>query len=284
MSARETAVHAGRARLAYLFSRWPVLSQTFVDNEMLALEAAGWELTVAAVNPPVQDLRHARLDALRAPVLHNPPSAVRRIMEARWRDEGRWPAAIVDDYAARFGGGDESARRCRNALYFADMLPRLGITHVHGHFANQATYSALFLKALSGIGFSLTPQAQDFMVDLRSPELLSEMATQAAFLIAPCDDAQRELEARCPESAGKTVRIYNGIDPAGSGSSAWDGSSSSRDSTICWPPSRWPAAPEWMSGSISWETVHGGNGWNSNAESLGCRIACGFTAVSSSRK
>lgn len=215
MSARETAVHAGRARLAYLFSRWPVLSQTFVDNEMLALEAAGWELTVAAVNPPVQDLRHARLDALRAPVLHNPPSAVRRIMEARWRDEGRWPAAIVDDYAARFGGGDESARRCRNALYFADMLPRLGITHVHGHFANQATYSALFLKALSGIGFSLTPQAQDFMVDLRSPELLSEMATQAAFLIAPCDDAQRELEARCPESAGKTVRIYNGIDPAG---------------------------------------------------------------------
>ena len=215
MSAKENAVQAGRARLAYLFSRWPVLSQTFVDNEMLALEAAGWDLTVAAVNPPVQDLRHARLDALRGPVLHNPPTAVRRIMESRWRDEGRWPTAMVEDYAARFGGGDESARRCRNALYFAEMLPWLGISHVHGHFANQATYSALFLKALSGIGFSLTPQAQDFMVDLRSPELLREMALQAEFLIAPCDDAQRELEARCPESAGKTVRIYNGIDPAG---------------------------------------------------------------------
>jgi glycosyltransferase involved in cell wall biosynthesis len=215
MSARKTGAPDGRARLAYLFSRWPVLSQTFVDNEMLALESAGWKLTVAAVNPPVQELRHARLDALRGPVLHNPPSAVRKAMESRWREDGRWPETMVADYAARFGGGDESARRCRNALYFAEMLPWLGVTHVHGHFANQATYSALFLKALSGIGFSLTPQAQDFMVDLRSPDLLREMLAQAEFVIAPCDDAQRELEARCPESAGKVVRIYNGIDPAG---------------------------------------------------------------------
>ena len=29
-------------RLAYLFSRYPVVSQTFCDSEMLALEAAGF--------------------------------------------------------------------------------------------------------------------------------------------------------------------------------------------------------------------------------------------------
>ena len=202
-------------RLTYLFSRWPVLSQTFVDNEMLALEAAGWDVSVAAINPPVQALRHARLDALRAPVLHNPPPSVRRVMESRARADGRWPAAMVDEFAARFGGGDEAAKRCRNALYFSEILPELGIDHLHIHFANQATYSALFLKALAGLSFSFTPQAQDFMVDLRTPELLREMARESAFIVAPCDDARRELADRCPDSAAKMVRIYNGIDPSG---------------------------------------------------------------------
>ena len=204
-----------RPRLAYLFSRWPVLSQTFVDNEMLALQAAGWEVSVAAINPPVQNLRHARLDGLRGPVLHNPPPAGRRALEWRAREGGRWPQAMVDDFAARFGGGDEAAKRCRNALYFADLLPELGIEHLHLHFANQATYSALFLQHLSGIGFSFTPQAQDFLVDLRSPELLREMARAARFIVAPCDDALRALAERCPDSEARMVRIYNGIDPAG---------------------------------------------------------------------
>lgn len=202
-------------RLTYLFSRWPVLSQTFVDNEMLALEAAGWDVSVAAINPPVQALRHARLDTLRAPVLHNPPPSVRKVMESRARADGRWPAAMVDEFAARFGGGDEAAKRCRNALYFSEILPEIGIDHVHIHFANQATYSALFLKALAGLSFSFTPQAQDFMVDLRTPELLREMARESAFIVAPCDDARRELADRCPDSAAKMVRIYNGIDPSG---------------------------------------------------------------------
>jgi glycosyltransferase involved in cell wall biosynthesis len=122
---------------------------------------------------------------------------------------------MVAEFAARFGGGGESAKRCRNALYFAEILPELGIDHLHIHFANQATYSALFLKALAGLSFSFTPQAQDFMVDLRTPELLREMARESAFIVAPCDDARRELADRCPDSAAKMVRIYNGIDPSG---------------------------------------------------------------------
>ena len=39
--------------LAYLFSRYPVVSQTFCDSEMLSLEAHGHRLVVASLNPPL---------------------------------------------------------------------------------------------------------------------------------------------------------------------------------------------------------------------------------------
>jgi len=36
-------------RLAYLFSRYPIVSQTFVDTEMIALERAGVELEIFSI-------------------------------------------------------------------------------------------------------------------------------------------------------------------------------------------------------------------------------------------
>ena len=40
-------------RLGYLYSRYPVLSQTFCDTEMLALERLGFELEIGSVYPPL---------------------------------------------------------------------------------------------------------------------------------------------------------------------------------------------------------------------------------------
>jgi glycosyltransferase involved in cell wall biosynthesis len=204
-----------RPRLAYFFSRYPVISHTFVDNEILGLEAAGWKVVVATLNPPKNDLRHPGLDALRAPVLHAPPPAVRQHLENTARAAGRWPGELVADHERRFGPGARAALSCRNALYFADLLPRLGIGHIHAHFANRASYAAWLVSTLTGIPFSFTPQAQDFLVDLESPELLAEMCRAARFVVAPCGYARDKLADLCPDSSDKLVTIYNGIDPAG---------------------------------------------------------------------
>ena len=52
-------------RLAYLYSRYPVVSQTFCDSEMLALEARGFELDIASINPPPSTIRHERFEKRR---------------------------------------------------------------------------------------------------------------------------------------------------------------------------------------------------------------------------
>ena len=45
-------------RLGYLYSRYPVISQTFCDAEMLELEQRGIELVIGSVYPPLTSLRH----------------------------------------------------------------------------------------------------------------------------------------------------------------------------------------------------------------------------------
>ncbi|MEM1295228.1 MAG: glycosyltransferase, partial [Verrucomicrobiota bacterium] len=202
-----------RPRIAYLFSRYPIISQTFCDNEILGLEDAGWDLVIGSLNPPQEDFRHRRLDTLRAPVIYSPPSAVLRELEANATADKSWPQELIDDHARRLGESTRPELRCRNALGVAQAFRRLGVEHVHLHFANRAAHSAIFLTHLTGIPFSFTPQAQDFLIDIE-PELLAEICREAAFVIAPCDYAKAKLGEMCPDSADKMFRVYNGIPPA----------------------------------------------------------------------
>ena len=202
-----------RPRLAYLFSRYPVISQTFVDNEILGLEAAGWDVIICALHPPRDGLRHPRLSGLRAPILHAPPPEMRKGIESDLIARGRWPKKFIADHARVFGEETRPELSCRNAAHFAELLPRLGVDHVHLHFANRATHAALMLKEMAGMPFSFTPQAQDFLVDISSPELLGEMCRQAEFVVVACDWASDELIKLVPGVSGKVKRIYNGIDP-----------------------------------------------------------------------
>ncbi|MFV1996339.1 MAG: glycosyltransferase family 4 protein, partial [Verrucomicrobiales bacterium] len=202
-------------RIAYLFSRYPVVSQTFCDSEMLALEKAGTRIVIGSINPPKTAFRHERLANLEAEVLYPPPSAA---LKARFELAGRrggegWEAlaALQEDHEERYGPEFKAATRARNGLYFAELFARLGVGHVHVHFANRATHTALFIARYAGIPFSFTAHARDFMVDLGSDELLGELCAEASFVVAVSDFTRDMLRESYPESAEKIVRIYNGI-------------------------------------------------------------------------
>ena len=199
-------------RLGYLYSRYPVISQTFCDAEMLALERRGVDLEIGSINPPLTSLRHGHLANLRADVRYAPPPRVVRTLAHLACRDGIWPASLVAEREARYGPAFKAEQRARNALFFAEHFLRRGVAHFHVHFARNATHTALFVKAISKIGFSFTAHAQDFMVDVGSEELLREMCREAAFVVAVSDYSRKLLIQKCPDSAGKIHRIYNGVD------------------------------------------------------------------------
>ena len=199
-----------KPRLAYLFSRYPVVSQTFCDSEMFALGRLGFEIEIGSLNRPPNSFRHERLDRLKAEIHYPPPPDLLDAL-AKTPEFKSKLGDMIEEHGETYGTGYKPATRARNAWYFADLFRRLGVQHVHVHFANRATHTALFLKKL-GFPFSFTAHAQDFTFDLGSNALLSEMAREAEFVVAVSDYSRELLCEMCPESADKMVRIYNGID------------------------------------------------------------------------
>src|SRR5438034_7256670 len=199
-------------RLGYLYSRYPVLSQTFCDAEMLALEQLGFELEIGSVYPPLTSLRHEHIDCLRAPIHYAPPQEILKISEKNAKTDGKWPRDLVDRHERKYGPSVKAEQRARNALYFADHFKRRGVDHVHVHFANRAAHTAMFLKEISGISFSVTAHGQDFMKDLGNDDLLREICAAAEFVAAETDYSRDLLRQRCPDSAAKIHRVYNGMD------------------------------------------------------------------------
>ena len=199
-------------RLGYLYSRYPVLSQTFCDTEMLELERRGFSLLLGSIHPPHTSLRHAHAARLQAPIHYAPPSPILRLWEERAKEDFRWPDKLIHEHERKYGAKFKPALRARNAAYFAYLFSREGIQHFHVHFANRAAHTALFLKEMAGIPFSVTAHGQDFMSDLGSDDLLREICAAAEFVAVETDYSRGLLSAKCPDSITKIHRVYNGMD------------------------------------------------------------------------
>jgi len=196
---REARNHPISMRLGYLYSRYPLLSQTFCDAEMLALERLGLELEIGSVYPPLTSLGHEHIACLRAPIHYAPPQEILKISEKNAKTDGNWPRNLVERHEQKYGPSAKAEQRARNALYFADHFKSRGVDHVHVHFANRAAHTAVFLKEISGIPFSVTAHGQDFMKDLGNDDLLREICAAAEFVAAETDYSRDLLRQRCPD-------------------------------------------------------------------------------------
>ncbi len=179
---------------------------------MLELERRGLELVVASMYPPKTELRHEYLKRLQAPVHYAPEKSDLEKLVKKAKRAGRWPGELIERHHKKYGPEYKAALRARNALFFVDLFEREGVSHIQVHFANRAAHTALFVKAISGIPFSITAHGQDFMTDLGNEELLREICATAEFVGAETDCSRDLLRTRCPESAAKIFRVYNGIE------------------------------------------------------------------------
>jgi colanic acid/amylovoran biosynthesis glycosyltransferase len=176
-------------RIAVLLDRFPVLTETFVVNELLALQAAGHEVRVEALE---------RGDA-------EPPVAT------RYRDPGtlpdvlwllaRHPLRCVADLARR-----PRLRREEWVRPLRDLAPvarRLAAgEHVHVHFAAGAALDAMRLAALTGATYSVTAHAWDIWLAPRNVRIKLE---RAAFATTGCEYNARHLREIAPGARIHTI-------------------------------------------------------------------------------
>ena len=110
--------------------------------------------------------------------------------------------------------GKPDSLRLNQATYIGTRLEKLGVRHVHAHFAGMAARTAFWIKKFVAIDYSLTVHANDIFVPAKFEIGLSEILASASAIIAVSDFAAKQLRERFPENAARVHRIYNGIDPA----------------------------------------------------------------------
>jgi colanic acid/amylovoran biosynthesis glycosyltransferase len=204
-------------RVAYLMSRFPKITETFVLYEMLALERLGHRVEVfpllrqrnavqhAEAEPFVKRAHfraHFSLPILRAHLhfLRTRPGAYLRTVHEVLR--GTWGSLNY------FAG---AVALFPKAVRFAFDIKRLDVKHVHAHFANHPTVAALIVHRLTGIPFSFTVHAFDLFVD---QTMLAEKIKASSFVVTISEFNRRAIEAACGRAAADKIHVIRcGVDP-----------------------------------------------------------------------
>jgi len=195
-------------KVAYLLNVFPALSETFVLNEVLEMEALGVEVQVFARQPRQEEKRHEQLTLLRRPPVYVSPSRAQKA-DSLLRYGLRHPARL--EKTRRLAHG-KPHWQLTHAVHLARLVEAFGAERIHCHFATAAADFGLYVAALTGLPFSFTAHAYDIF--FKPPDNFAELAAEADHVITISHYNEAYLREHYGIAAGKIAVIRCGIDGA----------------------------------------------------------------------
>jgi glycosyltransferase involved in cell wall biosynthesis len=208
-------------RVVYITRSWPRLSQTFIVNEVLALEQRGVQLDIVSLVHSGETVVQPQVADVRASItyLDEPVSRSRVHLSALATSPGRYLAAlslVLRRPSLAAGYGSCTAMECLthavrvaasiNALPDADRP-----THVHAHFAHDPALVGMLVAMLTDLPFSFTGHARDlYQIPASS---LAARAERATTLVTCCEANVTFIRETLPNSEQIPVEvIHHGVD------------------------------------------------------------------------
>ena len=206
------------ARLAIIVKGWPRLSETFIAQELVALEEAGLDFDIWSLRHPTDKKTHPLHDRLNAPIHYLPEYL---------RDEPRRVANAIGA-AASLPGFDAAAeayrldverddtpnrrRRWGQACVMAHELPD-DLAGLYAHFLHTPSSVARYTAILRGLPWSFSAHAKDIWTspewELR--EKLSPKTHGAAFG-ATCTGFGAQHLQGLADTPARVDLVYHGLD------------------------------------------------------------------------
>ena len=212
-------------RVAYVMSRFPKLTETFVLFEMLAVERQGVEIELFPLLRERTTTMHPEAISLVDRARFLPFLSWSIIRSQLWflrHRPRRYLRTIGDVVRGTWGspnfliGGLGILPKVAHA---ARLMRAAGVDHVHCHFANHPALAGYIINRLVGLPYSFTAHGSDLHVDRH---MLCEKVAAARFVVAISDDNRRVILDACPAADGRVRVIHCGVDtsvfrPADSG-------------------------------------------------------------------
>jgi glycosyltransferase involved in cell wall biosynthesis len=202
-------------RVAFVLKGYPRLSESFIAQEIAALERRGLEILIVSLRRPAEARVHPVHREVRATLLYLPEYLLLeplRVFRA-WLKGRRLPgyAAALSAWLKdlRRDPTPNRMRRFGQALVLAAELPQ-DVDRVHAHFLHTPASVARYAAMLRGLPWTGSAHAKDIWT---IPEWEKREKLAACEWLVTCNRANHEhLAALAP--AGRVELVYHGVDLA----------------------------------------------------------------------
>lgn len=207
-----------RPSVAYVVSRFPKVSETFVLYELLAVEASGTPVRFFPLLRERTDVMHPEARDLLERATFLPFLSTSIVASQLWflrHRRHRYLRALADVIRGTWGSTNflfGALGIFPKVVHAARQMESEGIEHVHCHFANHPAVAGLVIKRLTGIPYSFTAHGSDLHVDRR---MLATKVAEASFVVTISESNRAVILAECgPEAADKVHVVHCGVDTA----------------------------------------------------------------------
>jgi glycosyltransferase involved in cell wall biosynthesis len=199
-------------RVGYIVKRYPRYSETFIVNEILAHEAAGLQIDIFSLRPPCDTHFQDGIAKVRAPVTYLTAEGVKA--GTLWSAFNRAAGILSGFWPALGRARKHSVTEVYQAILLAEQVRDRGITHLHAHFATEATTVARLAAAFAGVPYTFTAHAKDIFHESADAADRREKLSQASAVVTVSDYNCRYLTETFGDAAAGVRRIYNGLELA----------------------------------------------------------------------
>ncbi len=202
-------------RIAYVMTRFPKITETFILGEMSALEQLGWEVFPFALVRERETIPHPAIAAFIHRV-HFPFEHLWPLLKANGRAILLHPLRVMNLAFLTLWHCWRAPRMLLRSLIsfpvavlWAEEVRQRNVEHIHAQFATHATYIALMMSRLTGISFSFTAHAHDIYVDTT---MLPFKMNEALFVVTISEFNRKLLTSLAPAATARVQVIPCGID------------------------------------------------------------------------
>lgn len=202
--------------IAYVMSRFPGLSETFILREMCEMERLGWKITIYPIIYQQESVMHAEvahwIGRTRKPSFFKALAANFSAMLTR-------PAVYFSTLWRALAGNAKNLKFFSRALivfpeavWMASQMKRDGIVHIHAHYATHPALAAWVIHQISGISYGLTVHAHDIFVNRT---MLEPKLRDALYIVSISDFNRRFLGGLFGDSLMDKISVVHcGILPS----------------------------------------------------------------------
>ena len=214
-------------QIGYLLRSYPRLSQTFILNEILALERIGVPIQIFALTNPHEKVVQRQVDEVQAPVHYlddeREPRSLWSVLHenlkvATFHFNGYFRCLVyiasnsIIDKGYTAGSRWECFLQAVHLIYILTRNERdtgKRIDHLHAHFAHDPALIAYLVHRMTGIPFSFTAHARDLY---QVPEkVLVDRIRRANAIVTCCQANMDYLNQIATSQQAKFSLIYHGV-------------------------------------------------------------------------